>query len=247
MRVLTYNIDADIKKGLTIAHISDLHGKRWESVLEATMQVTPDMIAITGDLGKDWDASADDTLAFLRKLTAIAPTFYSLGNHEIGIIKEDICKISETGTVILDDSCTEVCGIIIGGLTSGFLHRGIGNGRDNPHLFSSPPPNEKWLDEFEGKDGYKILLSHHPEYYVPYLKHRDIDLILSGHAHGGQIRFFGRGLLAPGQGFFPKYTSGVHENRLVISRGLANTGKIIPRLFNETELVVIKLGFNEKT
>ena len=64
------------------------------------------------------------------------------------------------------------------------------------------------------------------------------DLILSGHAHGGQIRLFGRGLFAPGQGIFPKYTSGIHGS-MIISRGLSNTGGMIPRLFNRREIVYI--------
>ena len=74
-----------------------------------------------------------------------------------------------------------------------------------------------------------------------YLKERGIDLLLSGHAHGGQFQFFGQGVFAPGQGIFPKYTTGVHDGRFVISRGLCNTAKPIPRLFNPTELVIIDI------
>ena len=84
------------------------------------------------------------------------------------------------------------------------------------------------------------LLCHHPEYWPRYVRDLPVDLTLSGHAHGGQIRLFGQGLFAPGQGLFPRYTSGVHEGRLVISRGLANTTRI-PRLFNPTELVCVHL------
>ena len=103
----------------------------------------------------------------------------------------------------------------------------------------TPPPNLKWLGNFAALSGYKILLNHHPEYYPEYIKELDIDLILSGHAHGGQIRFFGTGLFAPGQGFFPKYTSGIHDGRLIVSRGLANNAPPIPRLFNSRELIFI--------
>ena len=67
-----------------------------------------------------------------------------------------------------------------------------------------------------------------------------IDLTLSGHAHGGQIRLLGQGLFAPGQGVLPRYTSGVYEGRLIVSRGLANT-TFVPRLFNPTEMVYIHL------
>ena len=95
-----------------------------------------------------------------------------------------------------------------------------------------------WLDSFCQEAGYKILLCHHPEYYPLYLKRKKIDLILSGHAHGGQIRIFGQGLFAPGQGFLPRLTSGVIDDRLVISKGLANN-TIVPRLFNPGELVYL--------
>ena len=84
-----------------------------------------------------------------------------------------------------------------------------------------------------------MLLCHHPEYYEKYLKDRPIDLIVSGHAHGGQWRFFGRGVLAPGQGLFPKYTYGVHDDRLVIGTGLKKGSVLIPRLFNSPEVVFI--------
>ena len=84
----------------------------------------------------------------------------------------------------------------------------------------------------------KVLICHHPEYYPKYLKDMPIDIIVSGHAHGGQWRFFGRGVFAPGQGLFPKYTSGVYDGRLVVSRGLKKT-IIPPRIFNPREVVII--------
>ena len=98
-------------------------------------------------------------------------------------------------------------------------------------------PDLSWLNAVEALPEYKILLSHHPEYYTAYLQDRKINLILSGHAHGGQIRLFGHGIFAPGQGLLPKYTSGIHPN-LVISRGLSNTA-LVPRLFNPPELVYL--------
>ncbi len=101
-----------------------------------------------------------------------------------------------------------------------------------------PHPETAWLQDFAAQDGYKILLCHHPEYRDRYLKDLPIDLVLSGHAHGGQIRIAGQGLFAPGQGFFPYYTSGVHGN-MVISRGLSNTASFIPRLGNPTEVIYL--------
>lgn len=241
MKTTIYDIRADIPRNINVAHLSDLHGRRCSHLAEKLRQERPDIIAVTGDFCRDNSPASERALKTFRELAQVAPTFYSLGNHEIGITAGDIEKIESTGVVVLDDRYTEAFGMKIGGITSGFLRSGIGNGRDNPHLFGSPAPSTEWLDAFEREQGYKILLCHHPEYYFEYLRERRVDLVLSGHAHGGQIRLFGRGLMAPGQGFFPKYTSGVHENRLVISRGMSNTAKIIPRLFNPCEIVIIRL------
>ena len=105
-----------------------------------------------------------------------------------------------------------------------------------------PRPDLNWLKDFERQDGFKLLLCHHPEYRDRYLKGRKIDLILAGHAHGGQIRILDQGLFAPGQGLLPRYTSGVHGN-MVISRGLSNTASFIPRLGNPPEIVYLLQSF----
>lgn len=243
MKTTYYDIYTNIDERLTIAHLADIHGKTRECILDAVRREKPDIIALTGDLA-DGDECADEKcLRFLSSLVRAAPVFYSLGNHEIGLSDDTRRAVCATGVHLLDDSFERFRGITVGGLTSGFFHAGIGNGKKNPHLFGSPAPDIPFLERFAKEDGVKLLLSHHPEYYFDYIKERNIDLVLSGHAHGGQIRLFGRGLMAPGQGFFPKYTSGVHDGRLVISRGLANTAMLIPRLFNETELIIIKIGF----
>ena len=101
-----------------------------------------------------------------------------------------------------------------------------------------------WLDIFENQDGYKVLLCHHPEYWSlrePWLSEKRIDFVLSGYAHGSQVRFFGRGLYTPGQGWFPKYTGGVYDGKRIISRGLANTAGV-PRVFNQLEIVYLEVG-----
>ena len=108
------------------------------------------------------------------------------------------------------------------------------------------PTESAWLDDFERQPGYRILLSHHPEYWCmrePMLRDRIIDLVLSGHAHGGQWQLLGRGILAPGQGFFPKYTHGMHfgpRGRMIVSRGLHNPFAYIPRWGNPCELIYVE-------
>ena len=102
-------------------------------------------------------------------------------------------------------------------------------------------PNAEVLRHFAALGGVKLLLCHHPEYFMPYIRRTDIALTVCGHAHGGQWRFFGRGVYAPGQGLLPRYTAGVIENRCVISRGLGNHTRI-PRICNRPELVIIQYG-----
>ena len=140
---------------------------------------------------------------------------------------ESMKRLADTGVCFLDDGFTLSHGLAIAGLCSGLINEG-------------GVPKLDFLSDFCACDAPKILLCHHPEYYKKYLKDMDIDLIVSGHAHGGQWRFFGRGVFAPGQGLFPKYTSGIHDNKLVISRGLKKSGTI-PRIFNSPEIVKINI------
>ena len=97
------------------------------------------------------------------------------------------------------------------------------------------------LKEYDQKEDFKVLLCHYPHYYESILKNSQFDLILSGHAHGGQWRFLGRGVYAPHQGIFPKYTSGLHDGRHIISRGCVNNARPIPRLFNPCEILEVTI------
>ncbi len=228
-----------------VALVSDLHGEPHERLLELLTAERPDLILIPGDLMED-DCIEDETAtgyAFLKSCAALAPTYYALGNHEIGchhsgnpfakskltpkpLSKTVRVRIAATGAVLLDNAYVREGELGICGLTSGL------NGKKSA-------PDEALLAEFAGQPGFRILLCHHPEYYAPYIQKTDIDLIVCGHAHGGQWRVFGRGIYAPGQGLFPKYTAGVIDGRCVISRGLGNHTHI-PRIFNPRELVMIE-------
>ena len=166
---------------------------------------------------------------------------------------EDFTLINGTGAKLLDNrfvSC-DIAGarLVIGGLTSGRVTACTRLQRASFRLLDANRYTRKarsvpllsWLDAYCATPGYRILLCHHPEYYPRYLKGRDIPLILSGHAHGGQIRIFGQGLYAPDQGILPRLTDGVKDGRLVISRGLANRQRV-SRLFNPTEIVYVSGG-----
>ena len=249
-----------------LALLSDLHGRAPKPVLASVRNHAPSLICITGDIlygsHPEGDRSPLDTqehvLPFLTGCAAIAPTYLSLGNHEWALDQADIEKIKSTGVTVLDNEWCEIevdgKEIVIGGLTSGYVtdYRAFRATQDASFRYprkdtisgiggavtaSQHKPETAWLEEFSSAPGYHILLSHHPEYFP--LIPEEVELILSGHAHGGQWRFFGHGVWCPGQGFWPRWTRGVYEGKLVISTGLANTASI-PRLFNPTEVVLLE-------
>ena len=200
----------------------------------------------------------NNVLPFLSACTSIAPTFMSLGNHEWMVDQEDLRLLSSTGVTVLDNSFQSVTMgnrvIVIGGLTSGYVtdYRAFRSTQPAEPRYPrrediagvggavharEHKPETGWLEEYCSAPGHHVLLSHHPDYWA-LLRKMKIDLVLSGHAHGGQIRIFNHGLWCPGQGFWPRWTRGVYDGRLVVSAGLSNT-TWIPRLFNPREIVYI--------
>ena len=262
--VLTeYSISAQqaLKRTVKIAHVSDLHERRADDVMALLQQAKPDFIVITGDTYERYNedrphydftgkpikrlfittvyrlnqfayrftksASEKGTEVandFVKRTAKIAPVFMSLGNHEETLFADDYRFLKSCGIRLLDNADTDFfingIRIRIGGL--------------------SPEPDMTWLEHFAQKDGFKLLLCHHPEFYDKLLADKNFDLILTGHTHGGQIRLFGKGLFAPYQGAFPKYDYGMFHNRMIISAGCSNT-TAVPRLGNPRELVMINL------
>ena len=232
--------------------VADLHDFPYAHMLPVIADIQPDVILVPGDLTEYiTDKSHPNThrrpgLGFLAEAVRIAPTFYSLGNHEIGAYHESIRRshidlsksggisgawrevIEASGATLLDDGFVTWQNITIGGLGSGLL----GEMRI---------PRHEWIEQMTAQKGYKILLCHHPEYDQKFLQEYDLDMVVSGHAHGGQWRIFGRGVYAPDQGVFPRYTAGVYHDRLVVSRGVVNTVRPIPRICNPCELVVVEV------
>lgn len=253
MKLSEYKIKSDkLAGGLTFALVSDLHGCDWGEAIELVKDISPDFILAPGDIFEPLDDTHAEInergFEFLTACQRIAPTLFSPGNHEVGGVRswspkwrftygkqktyteENMKRLEATGVCFLDDAYTVINGVAFGGLGSGLIN-------------DDRAPKLEMLSDFFSLDAPKVLLCHHPEYYKKYLADKDIDLIVSGHAHGGQWRFFGRGVFAPGQGLFPKYTSGVHDGRLVISRGMKKGGHI-PRIFNPTEVVKIVIENN---
>lgn len=220
-----------ITQKIKAAFISDLHNckETAHSALKIIADKKPDIILFSGDavdrISKKYDVSLD----FLEKASKIAPIFYSLGNHDLVEGVENFREeAKKRGVILLDNEHTSFKGIVIGGLS--FI-------REHEHE-NVKEKREAFLAKFCSFDGFKLLLSHVPRYYNEFLKQKDIDLILSGHSHGGQIGFGKRGIYSPDQGFFPKYVGGFYENRFIVTRGIGQTAHL-PRFFNPYEVVFI--------
>lgn len=228
--------------GLKIAHISDVHlpknASNIEVIVNKVKQQRPDIIVMTGDL---IDASADLKTCGLDRLckglSGITKTYAVTGNHEIwngnlnewtNILTKNKVEVldNETKTYTKDNKSITVIGLMEGSEYKMISGDGIKNSNATP----------------------RILLAHSPELFSSYssdLNNISPDIVFSGHAHGGQFRipFIKKGFIAPNQGLFPRYTSGIYTNngvKMIVSRGLGNS--VIPiRINNRPHLPIIEL------
>lgn len=233
--------------GYRIAHISDLHnvemGKNNAELLAMLREAAPDLIAITGDLIDSRSTDIDLALQFAGDAMQIAPCYYVTGNHEARISEyaELRSGLEAAGVVVLENARMEIeregeSIALIGVADPSF---------QTDYLFGDAQTvMEQHLQQLAGEeDEFTVLLSHRPELFEIYAESH-MDLVLSGHAHGGQFRMpFIGGLVAPNQGFFPEYDAGLYTKNgtnMLVSRGIGNS--IIPiRLNNRPEVIVIEL------
>ncbi|MCM3216500.1 metallophosphoesterase [Niallia taxi] len=231
--------------GLKIIQLSDLHSKEFgenqHRLVTKVQALSPDIIAFTGDIIDKDKYDEKTVLSLLKQLKEIAPTYYVTGNHEYWSGKYDQLEkiIKSTGVTILHNQREK---LQLNGTT--FLLAGIDDPAISNEASAVTVETElaKTLEGVNDQD-FVVLLSHRPELYSVYAEH-NIDLVLSGHAHGGQVRLpFVGGLVAPDQGFLPKYTAGKYEQddtAMIVNRGLGNS--IIPqRVFNTPEIVEITI------
>ena len=235
-------------EGYKILQVSDLHNKRFgkgqKGLVEITEQIGPDMIVITGDVIDSRRTNVKKALEYADKAVEIAPVYFIPGNHESRVdeylqLKDGFIK---SGVKVLDNKTEE---IFINNESISLI------GMNDLTLFDSENTKQSYeivLKNLvnESDDGLKILLSHRPELLDVYVR-QSLDLVFTGHAHGGQIRLpFINGIFAPGQGILPKYTSGVYKQgktNMIVSRGLGNS--LFPfRVFNRPELIVTTLSSN---
>ncbi|MBR7100435.1 MAG: metallophosphoesterase [Clostridia bacterium] len=235
--------------GFRIAQVSDLHsaemGENNEKLLGALREAQPDVIALTGDLITYYNPKQQIALEFIKNAVQIAPCYYVTGNHEARM--SDYAAFEERltalGVVALDNQRVE---IEANGAVISLLGLKDPKFYDNETAFTEEEiVNEQLstLVENSTENQYTILLSHRPEMFEIYAENK-MDLVLSGHVHGGQLRlpFFG-GVYAPNQGVFPKYDAGLYSEgntAMIVSRGIGQS--IFPfRINNPPELVLIEL------
>ena len=236
--------------GFRIAHISDLHndlfGEQNKTLVEKLESTDPDMIVITGDLIDSRRTDPAVGLAFAKEAASIAPTYYVPGNHESRIAQYPQFRqgLLNLGVTVLEDNHTvfEKDGQSISMIGLRDPHFSLP--QDDP-LFPLEPIErmETVMEKYADPDIFQILLSHRPDLIDLYADH-GMDLVFSGHAHGGQIRIpFIGGVIAPNQGYFPKLDKGVYTRRnttMIVSRGLGNS--LFPfRINNRPEIVLATL------
>jgi len=244
MKLTHYSVSAGFS--LRIAVTSDFHSisgdMKVSEILSQLNAEKPDLILAPGDFFNNThiysirECYNEQGLKLLSGMAALAPVYYSLGNHEHGITPDNRKILENSGVTVLDNEISRFGALTLAGLTSGYALPG----QETMH---EPAPDLSVIHHLNHTTGYRILLCHHPEYWARYLTECDIPLTVSGHAHGGQWRIGARGVYAPGQGLFPRYVGGVYHGKkgtLCVSRGMRNTVKI-PRFFNPCEIVLLDL------
>ena len=224
MRQLTRYVwhTGKLSHAMRLLVVSDLHNAPYSDLLPMLKGV--DALLIPGDVADRYHQQYDHGIAFLREAAQRLPTFIGAGNHELRLRQFDAFQaaVQNTGATWLMNSYVRY-----GELVIGCWYRPARYGQAD------------MLPAMQSETGCRILLCHRPEDYILHLHDADVDLVLAGHAHGGQIRIAGHGLYAPGQGFFPKYTHGIC-GRMIISAGASNAVRV-PRWGNPCELIQIDL------
>ena len=230
-----------------IAQISDLHndefGEGNEKLVRLLSRSCPDMIVITGDLIDSRHTNIGIALEFVQQAMKLAPVYYVSGNHESRVLEYEALKtgLIEAGVVILENQKVR---ITRNGAYIALIGIDDPSFRNKDLFEDGASASASALSELQNEsDGYTVLLAHRPELFHTYAN-AGIDLVFSGHAHGGQFRLpFIGGLFAPHQGFFPKFDAGLFSEgstSMIVSRGLGKS--IIPLRFNNRpEIVVAEL------
>lgn len=248
-----YEVDCGIGKDINVVHLSDLHGKEFgknnEKLKRLILKEKPDLVVATGDMIDSSLKNMEGVIDFLSDLSKCVKVVYISGNNEQRCKKAEYIfeSLKSKGVIVLRN---EIITLSLNGVKVnilGMFEKPKGDLHSSLKKINGSYAYEdshKLFKRLEGLEGLKIVLSHYPELFEAEYSKYNFHIMFSGHAHGGQVRIpiVKRGLIAPGQGFFPKYTEGIHgnKNKLIISRGLGNSTKIT-RLFNRPEIVNVKI------
>ncbi len=232
-----------------IIQISDFHNntssKLTKKIVEKIKNQKPNIIVITGDLIDSTKTNVDIAIDMIKEIIEIAPIYYVTGNHEARTNEYDNLKsqMIELGVKILENEAQE---IQLNNSTINILGINDPSFYKESDILDSKIVKNNMENIQYNEDNFTILLSHRPEVFKIYVE-KNIDLVFTGHAHGGQIRLpFIGGIIAPNQGTFPEYTDGIYREKdttMVVSRGIGNS--IIPfRVNNRPELMIVELKSN---
>lgn len=242
-----------------ILQLSDVHidSNEYDNtlLLKKIKLKKPDLIVITGDLISSSSYAFEPCLDLLKQLAKLAPTYYIYGNHEVYMTynpteAQFLSRISQLGVTLLNNETTQITApngesFTLVGLMDPIDVNMLPEGDSLENLYLQDSLTT--LTSLNEQD-FNLLLAHRPEYINQYSDYH-IDLVLAGHAHGGLVRLpLIGGLYATNQGFFPKYTSGVHRmnhTKLIINRGIG-VSSVHLRIFNPPEIVVVTLKSTHK-
>ncbi len=234
---------------MRIALITDLHSCRYggddqSGLLDAVRAQNPDVVLFGGDIFDSRGMDDENAITVLKALGSEYECYFISGNHEVRHEKLDTYKeiVRSCGITVLDGTHTKMAISAVSGTPDIYGFDSASAYRDFdlqlPHM-------EEVIQNYHFAESFNILLIHHPEHFEEYAN-LGFDLVLCGHAHGGQWRIPGilNGIYAPGQGIFPEYAGGLYEKdgtTMIVSRGLAKESFFIPRIFNRPELVIIDI------
>lgn len=252
--VSRFTVTSDkILSPLRIVLISDLHDHRFDSCNEKLSEMikeqTPDIIIIDGDMINGDSENAETAVTLIHRLIDIAPVYYSYGNHEYYYIEAGHNKLQEelesAGAVVVNyrnvDIQVKGNPIRIGGLYEYGGDTYMQSDEENQRVVS-------YLQKYVETDRYLIMCAHRPESFYPLesTEQWKIDLILSGHLHGGQVILPGiGGIYNTLDGFFPEYDYGQYKlgsGDMIITRGLSSNWKLLPRFNNPPEIAVVDVS-----
>lgn len=235
----------EIKYNIKIVHLTDLHNYQYGTenhrLINKVKNESPDVVFLTGDMLNADEERTDILMNLIQQLVNIAPVYASLGNHELEYMqlsgsRDLIAQMEEAGATVLDKQYIDMeiknQKVRLGGIYGYVL---------SPD--DKEDPEQTFMEEFQDTDRFKILLSHVPEGLLLWksMEHWEVDLVFSGHVHGGQVRLpFVGGLYDPEEGYFPTYTKGMFEcgnGTMVLSAGLGSSRGML-RVNNLPELVV---------